>query len=99
MTSTEQLNELEASWEIGVGFLGKLRVGVFDQELCNRFIELLEAIDLEEEIIPKRAASLLWYIPLFMEWQKDRLKSMETAEYAIRKTKIEGELERILGIP
>ena len=70
MITQKQLTELDASWEIGVGFLGKLRDGRFDDKLYENFMRLLENINFEGDTVPKRAVSLLWYIPLFMEWQK-----------------------------
>src|ERR1700761_5158348 len=99
MITQKQLTELDASWEIGVGFLGKLRDGRFDDKLYENFMRLLENINFEGDTVPKRAVSLLWYIPLFMEWQKERLTSRPTNEYNKIKTKIESELERILGVP
>jgi hypothetical protein len=97
----ELISQLEAIWEVDSGFLYKLRQGIFDRELYNEFIQLLREISFEdEELISSRIVSLLWYIPLFMEWQKERVqKNISLNEYNILKTTIENELERILGIP
>lgn len=97
----EFISQLESTWDVDSGFFGKLRQGIFDKELYNEFIQLLRIFSFEdEELISSRIVSLLWYIPLFMEWQKERVqKTISIDEYNILKTTIENELERILGIP
>ena len=96
----EIIEELESTWDIDSGFFGKLRKGKFDKDLYNEFMQFLRRISFEEELVSSRAVSLLWYIPLFMEWQKERvIETIDIKEYKILKTAIENELERILGIP
>ncbi len=97
----EIIAQLESTWDIDTGFFGKLREGKFDKELYNDFMQLLRTISFEEEeLISSRVVSLLWYIPLFMEWQKERVKKeIDIKEYELLKTAVENELERILGIP
>ena len=98
----EEIEKLDLSWDYDEGFFGKLRQGIIDKNLYREFISLLTAISFEEdELIPRRIVSLLWYIPLFMEWQKERviLNKFDLTEYNTLKTQIENELERILGIP
>ena len=75
--------------------------GRFDNKLFTDFLALLQAISFgEEELIPRRVVSLLWYIPLFMEWQKERVEgAIGLKDYRNKKTLIENELERILGVP
>lgn len=92
---------LDSSWDYEDGFLGKLRQGEFDKKLYLAFLVLLRGISFgDDELIPKRVVSLLWYIPLFMEWQKEQItKSIEEMEYNRFKTEIENQLERILGVP
>lgn len=97
----EIIKQLEDVWEVDSGFFWKLRQGKFDKELYNEFIVLLKSISFEdEELISSRAVSLLWYIPLFMEWQIERVQNdISPEEYRILKKNIENELERILGVP
>ncbi len=97
----ELIEQLESTWEVDTGFFYKLRQGIFDRKLYNEFLILLKTIDFEdEEMIVSRVVSLLWYIPLFMEWQKERVvKTINLGEYNILKQNIENELERILGVP
>ena len=97
----EIIQQLENAWEIDSGFFWKLRQGTFDRQLYNDFLVLLKSISFEdEELISSRVVSLLWHIPLFMEWQKRRVqKDIPLEEYDNLKTNIENELERILGVP
>jgi hypothetical protein len=99
--TTEQIGQLDLTWDMDEGFFGKLREGSFDRELHQKFILILRSITFEEnELIPRRVISLLWYIPLFMDWQRERVeKSIAQPEYDNIKTEIENELTRILGIP
>ena len=95
------LQKLEDSWDHDYGFFGKLHQGFFDEKLYQEFLESLKLISFEQEsVISKNVIRLLWYIPLFMEWQKERINSViSLQEYSIKKTQIENELERILGTP
>jgi len=97
----ELIEQLESTWEVDTGFFWKLRQGIFDRQLYDEFLILLKTISFEDdELISSRIVSLLWYIPLFMEWQKVRVeKAMSLDEYNILKQNIENELERILGVP
>lgn len=97
----EQQEQLALAWDIDQGFFGKLRQGVVDKVLFDQLITLLKELSYEEDaVIPRRVVSLLWYIPLFMEWQKERIgASFAIDEYNFMKTEIENELELILGVP
>lgn len=101
MITFEQIEQLDFAWEIDEGFLGKLRSGIFDRNLHEGYIHLLQSISLEEdELIPRRVVSCLWYVPLFMQWQSERVvKSVDSKEYERKITEIVNELERILGAP
>jgi hypothetical protein len=97
----ELIEQLESTWEVDTGFFYKLRQGIFDRNQFNEFLVLLKTISFEDdEMISSRIVSLLWYIPLFMEWQKERVeKTISLEDYNIFKQNIESELERILGLP
>lgn len=48
-------------------------------------------------MIPFDLVHLLWYVPLFMEWQRKRVERViSSEEYENKKTNVENELERIL---
>jgi hypothetical protein len=75
---------------------------VFDRVLFDKVINILRDIHFgeEQEDIPRRLVSLLWYIPLFMEWNAEGVSNqISRDEYSHCKTLVENELERILGIP
>ncbi|UOQ69932.1 hypothetical protein [Hymenobacter volaticus] len=95
------MDKLEAAWELETGFLGCLREGIFDPVLYGDFVTLLMSIQLDkQELLPQRFVTLLWFIPLFMEWQTERVaKTIGEQEYQAKRTRIETQLERILGLP
>jgi hypothetical protein len=69
------LPELEAAWEPDTGFLGCLRAGTFDRVLFGDFITTLMRVRVaEEDLLPARFVTLLWFIPPFMEWQTEQLE-------------------------
>lgn len=99
---SDLIEELSRCWDLDDGFFGKLRQGVFDDNLYQDFLSLLRTISFEEddELIPRGIVTNLWYIPLFMGWQKERVSDKLPPEsYEFKKTAIENELERIFGIP
>ena len=94
------LQKLNDSWEYDSGFFGKLRQGYFDENLFSEFVDLLKSISFEEDFIHRDIVRLLWFIPLFMEWQEERISSgININVYSNKRTLIENELLRILGNP
>ena len=95
------LPELEAAWDPDTGFLGCLRDGHFDRALFGDFVTTLMRVRVAEEaLLPARFVTLLWFIPLFMEWQTERVTATcSPEEYGQARTRIENQLERILGFP
>lgn len=101
MNNQNIIDNLNKCWDYNEGFFGKLRQGLFDEVLFKEFLKLLKEISFDgADCIPKNVVSMLWYIPLFMEWQKERIsKVIDLIEYSSKKTQIENELEKILGTP
>jgi hypothetical protein len=67
------IKEIEAEWDIDQGFLGKFRLGIFDLDGFERLMKKLNSIQItNEKMIDRRLVSLIWYIPLFMTWQRER---------------------------
>ena len=96
------IEELNKCWDYDNGFFGQLKQRVFDRVLFDKVINILRDIHFgeEQEDIPRRLVSLLWYIPLFMEWNAENvLNQIPRGEYDNCKNLVENELERILGIP
>jgi len=79
-----------------------VRQGFFDGDHFERVLTLISGLVVEDsDVVPRRAVSLLWTIPIFMEWQVERLKEAggDLAAYDMAITRMRNELERLLGIP
>jgi hypothetical protein len=75
MAYDAKIEFLEAEWAPGAGFFWQLRQDHFAPDASDRVLEALRTISVEEEtLLPRRLVSLLWYIPLFMQWQAHRLR-------------------------
>ncbi len=77
-------------------------MGSFDPEGLRRLEALLKSIDLEDSpTIDRRLVSLLWYIPLFMIWQKERFNKRGEVPPSLGRGigEVEAALETILGVP
>ena len=91
---------LEAEYDQDDGFLGLLRAGHFDGLARDRFFRLLQSIDPGTSgSIDRRVVALLWYVPLFMQWQERRLDTAEREALQAAANRVTSELERILGVP
>ena len=103
MNNEELIALIEAEWDLDNGFFGKLRQGQFDRTGQSRCRQTLERIQREvgnAEIVSRRLVSLVWYIPLFMSWQTERVKgSVEPREYERVTNEIQATVQAILGFP
>lgn len=96
------ISQLENEWDLENGFLGGIRQGVYKQQEYERLVILLEGIDLSTgRKLDRRLVSLIWYMPLFLEWQKEKFIENEEiySKLNIAASKIENIIENILGIP
>ena len=92
---------IETSWDIG-GLFNNIRDGKFDSLQANKFIDVISNLHFDEnDKIPRRLISMLWYVPIFLEWQRERikLKVNNITEYEAFVSNIQNALEEILGIP
>lgn len=102
MEITSAIAEVEREWDFDSGFLGRLRRDEFDTASLNRLLRVLKLIHTEKDIfINRRLVSLLWYMPLFMEWQKERVHEAGCDMAAFNKAinQVQSQVERILGVP
>jgi hypothetical protein len=102
MNKNEIILELEKEWAVPNGLFYQLRYnGDFDVQKYERFVELLHSIKIEGEEINRKLVSLLWYLPLFMTWQKERViengGNIKKLESAI--DEVISILEEKLGVP
>jgi hypothetical protein len=86
----ELIETLDLVWDDEAGFLGRLCGGDFVQGLADAYIELLGRIDpIEGEFVNLSFVKLLWFMPLFMEWQVERVVEAGAPR---------GDVERVLDL-
>lgn len=97
-----QLTELlDKEWDSD-GFLGQIRIGQFSKNEGAKFLELLGSTVLNDDAcIPKRFLALIWYMPSFLSWQRDRVAEMggDVGAYEKFVTDVQNTLEQVLGVP
>ena len=102
MTTQEELiAKIDREYDRSEGFLGLLRAGVFDPEGASRLIDLLSSIDVGDGPIEKRLVQLLWYMPIFLQWQKERfvVHERDPEDVVSVMNEVVSTLERVLGVP
>jgi len=102
MNTNHILCVLEQEWDFDDGFLGRLRYGEFEVASLHRLLAVLETFSLNDsEDINRRLVSLLWYMPLFMEWQKERVQEEGGDRLALQNAinQVQTHVERLLGVP
>jgi hypothetical protein len=93
---------IESEWEAEAGFFWKIRQGAFTRSDCDRALAKIAALpSASGQPMPLRLVSVLWYIPLFMHWQLERVRERggKTSEYMTAMNELTAEVERILGVP
>jgi len=98
--SQSLIRRIDKHYELESGFLGRLRSGAFDAIEAADLLAALRELDLGDEVdVNRRLVSLLWYMPLFIEWQERRVP--ESNQLALRTVlnEVTTELERVLGVP
>ncbi len=93
---------LEDAWSPPDGFLFQLREGTFNPNACDGFLQLLRSIhDQEFDSLPARVVSLLWYVPSFFSWQRERVVEAggDISAFNRAEAAISSEIERVLGVP
>jgi hypothetical protein len=101
MNTIELIEKLDAAWDSD-GFLDNIRHGYFDPEAGKAFVSLLKTVYIgDEELIPKRLLSQLWYLPSFLEWQKERVAETSGVlnDYKRFIVDVHNSLEIVIGVP
>ncbi len=94
------ITSIESEWEPGDGFFWKIRQGVFRDSDFERAFEKVKAVPtFSDRPVPARLVSLLWYVPLFMQWQVERVREQggDEARYATATNKMTAEVEEGIG--
>jgi hypothetical protein len=102
MSYENEIDALESEWSPEDGFFWRVRQGHFIPSEFERALKKVSAISIAEGAdVPRRVVSLLWYIPLFMQWQVERVQESggDVAAYAKAITTMTNEIERLLGVP
>jgi hypothetical protein len=104
MRQSDFLELIESEWSIEAdGFSWQLRQGAFSDVAFRRVLEKLAVISLDKDaLLPRRFVSVLWYMPLFMQWQFQRIGSKcdgNQEKYNQSVNLVTNEIERILGVP
>ena len=98
--SDDLLDRIAIEYDQDRGFIGKVRLGQFDEVALGRLLSALrECPSAGEELMNPGMVRLLWWMPWIVEWQVQRLGSDRPADQLRRAhSAIFGELERILGV-
>jgi hypothetical protein len=102
MSYQNEIRAVESEWSPEIGFFWCIRQGQFTAPNFERALAKLSAISIAADAeVPRRLISLLWYIPLFMRWQIERIQENggDVAAYMKAITVITNEVERLLGVP
>jgi hypothetical protein len=97
-----EIRELEQFWEPDEGVFWKLREGTLDLEGLEKVAQRLDKVQITEDCeLPRRFVSLVWFIPIFFEWQRDRLSERggDMKEFANLQNRLTGAVQRVLGVP
>lgn len=89
------------AWDRPDGLLARIRSGDFDPDVASDFLESLRVIEVEGPKISADLVRLIWFLPLFLEWQQERVleKSGIDKEYKDFTSRVFDEVHRILGMP
>ena len=102
MSYQKEIEALESEWSPDAGFFWRVRQGEFSSDAFQRALKKLSAMSIAENSdVPRRVVSLLWYIPLFLQWQVERVQENngDVAAYLGAITTMTNEIERLLGVP
>lgn len=95
------IGQLDAEWDES-GFFCQLRDGIYDESQALNVLNILRSIHIcEDDLLPKRLVSLLWYLPSFLSWQSARVveKGGDGEAYEKFIVEVHSILEDMLGTP
>jgi hypothetical protein len=102
MNTESLVSALEREWDFEDGFFGRLRQGHFDLACLSRLTHVLDSVAAERDaVVNRRLVSLLWYMPIFMQWQRERVQAAggDLVELDKATNRVQAAIERILGVP
>lgn len=97
------VRNLEIAWMPPDGFLYALRQGDYSADGADALLGLLRTFQIpgDVETLPRRFVALLWYLPSFLSWQRERVaeRAGDLGHFDQFADSVRNELERILGVP
>ena len=95
------IDKLDQEYDREVGFLGQLRMGLFDEAGEKRLLDLLASMDLGNGPVDRRLVQLLWFMPIFIQWQKERFELHGGDAKRVEETlnSVVSILEDVVGVP
>jgi hypothetical protein len=100
--SNTDLAAIEAVWEPDDGAMWKLRQGEVDAQQIDALLTTLEGIEISEhEMLPRRFVSFVWYLPIFFEWQRERVteSGRDMQVFQVLSNRVVDVVQRLLGVP
>lgn len=102
MEISDAIRALGEQWDIPDGFFYRLRQGDYDPRGTVVVESILRSLAIDEDmLLPRRFVSLTWWIPMFMEWQIERVREAGGDAEAVRagSVRLRNVLEEVLGVP
>ncbi|MCF3119305.1 hypothetical protein IPZ68_06225 [Streptomyces arenae] len=96
------LEALDLAWDPEQGPLGKLRGGEYDPSLGEPYIALLNSIEISEgEPLHADFVKLVWFAPLFSEWQIERAVELGADKRTLADftDRVRERVMELLGVP
>jgi hypothetical protein len=96
------ITSLESEFEEPNGFLSQVRYGLFDQDRGEAFIRMLSEIRLPDgDTIDRRFVSIVWFIPLMLTWQNERVAASggNVREFQKLTGRVTDMVIKLLGVP
>ncbi|HLY73918.1 MAG TPA: hypothetical protein VKU80_07335 [Planctomycetota bacterium] len=93
---------LEGEWSEPHGFLYTIRQGTFSAAQAESLLKTLGDIKAgDKQVLERRLVSLVWYLPIFMSWQKVRVLEAggDGTAYDRLTNQVLGLIQEILGVP
>jgi hypothetical protein len=100
--SNEEIAAIEAAWEPDEGAMWKLRQGEVDASQIESLLRVLEGIQVaEDDQLPRRFVSFVWYLPIFFEWQRERVaeRGADIRAFQVLANRAVAVVQRLLGVP
>ncbi len=102
MSGDNAIQRLEAEWSAETGFFWLCREGQSAEAEFDRALGVIGSISVADDgVLPRRLVSLLWLVPLFLQWQIGRIQEHggDVDAFRTASARMNVEIERILGLP